>query len=305
MTDDTDSAECEGAENAVSLPLLDAFAALEAELTAKEDRIERLENELAADFLDPDGAEQPPDEGAAATDQGASPTAKASATRVSADQEPDGEPTAADVGPQPVRTASADSGDGATSGSADERSEATPDEQASEFGVTRETRSNLTGGSLASSPGPSGKRDSPGSDDTNSASREDEPHPDPTADRGERLSHMVRRAELPDEEEVVQTFVRGIDALDDVTRGMLAHYREVGDAVPVEAHVAAGGSGERQYAYARNRTLRKAGLIEHDGAGRYHSVLPDLVEEAFDGHADGETLTSAVSAIESGSHLDA
>jgi len=108
----------------------------------------------------------------------------------------------------------------------------------------------------------------------------------------------VRRVDRHDEDEVVETFVDGIDALDDVTREMLAHYREAGDAAPVDAHVAAGGSGERQYAYARNRTLRKAGVIEHDGAGRYRYALPDLVEEAFDSTVDGQAVADAVAAIE-------
>ncbi|MFD1567112.1 ATPase, partial [Halolamina litorea] len=64
------------------------------------------------------------------------------------------------------------------------------------------------------------------------------------------------------------------------------------------------GSGERQYAYARNRTLRKAGVIEHAGAGRYRYALTDLVDEAFDGTADGQTVADAVAAIESATDID-
>ncbi|MFC6736995.1 ATPase, partial [Halolamina salina] len=64
------------------------------------------------------------------------------------------------------------------------------------------------------------------------------------------------------------------------------------------------GSGERRYAYARNRTLRKAGVIEHDGAGRYRYALPDLVREAFDGNAAAGTVTDAVEAIETATDID-
>ncbi len=196
-----------------------------------------------------------------------------------------------------------------------------------EFGVQMEASSDLTGGSLGSStsdsePAPDDARgDSPAEeleDASEQAEASDSPPPeadstdspaveldgessrvDPTADRGERLTELVEETELFDEEEVVQVFVHGIEALDDVTRGMLEHYRTDGKLTPVDAHVAAGGSGERQYAYARNRTLRTAGLVEHAGAGRYRYRLPDLVSEVFAGTVDEETVADTVRAIES------
>ncbi|WP_435116135.1 hypothetical protein [Halolamina sp. C58] len=327
MTDDTDTDAHED-ERAVSLPLIDTFAALTAELDAKTDRIERLESELDRRYLDPDGDPEPDDApadestdetetrshedwdpatdpledtGAATADgdhEGVRPTVD-TAAGASHREEPTADAESAqsahtdeasrESGLSPVKTASA------SDASSTEASEGATDEA---FGVTMESSSDLTGGSLGSS-API-ERSAPERDD---ATDGDGQPPDPTADRGERLSRLVRRAELRAEGEVVEAFVEGIDALDEVTRAMLAHYREVGDATPLDAHVAAGGSGERQYAYARNRTLRKAGVIEHDGAGRYRYALPDLVAEAFDGNAAAGTVEDAVDAIENATDL--
>ncbi|MBP1987402.1 hypothetical protein [Halolamina salifodinae] len=331
MTDDTDTAEREDEAPAASLPLIDTFAALKGELAAKEDRIERLESELQREYLEPaeeaDGEAEPTEAAAESADSDASDDeprshedwepatdplndtgavegnsdhagVSAEAPTSAADADPtETEPgTAADdSGLKPVRTAgnrSADAGARNTSpGSATDEPAERPTER--QFGVTMQTSSNLTGGSLRSSANGvrAGRKEESGSDNGD--------RPDPTADRGERLSLLARRAEIRNEAAVVETFVSGIEALDDVTREMLAHYREAGDAAPVDAHVAAGGSGERQYAYARNRTLRKAGVIEHDSAGRYRYALPALVAEAFDGSADTETITDTVEAIES------
>lgn len=350
MTDDTDTAEREDETPAASLPLIDTFAAFEAELAAKEDRIERLESELQRPYPDPadeeseetrdhadsdaepatasaetaesDASESEPrshedwepatdplndtgssdgdDDQAGVTAEAATGATNAADATKTPDRDPPG--AADDSGLKPVRTA------GSRSRDAEGRTDATPESVASEsvdrsaereFGLTMETSSNLTGGSLRSST----KGTHAGKSDRESGSEERVNRPDPTADRGERLSLLARRAELRSEEAVVETFVSGIEALDDVTRRMLAHYREAGDAAPVDAHVAAGGSGERQYAYARNRTLRKAGVIEHGSAGRYRYALPSLVEEAFDGSADAETVADAVSAIESATGL--
>ncbi|WP_053947889.1 hypothetical protein [Halolamina sediminis] len=329
MTDDTDTEEDED-ERAVSLPLIDTFAVLTAELDAKTDRIERLESELDRRYLDPadgdpqtaasagetaddtetrthedwDPATDPlEDTGVATADgdhEGVRPTVDAAAESSQREaptadtergQSTHAGDTARESGLSPVKTASASDG-----GRTAESSRETADE---EFGVTMESSSDLTGGSLGSSAPV--ERSAPERED--SADGDEQP-PDPTADRGERLSRLVRRAELREEDAVVEAFVEGIDALDEVTREMLAHYREVGDATPLDAHVAAGGSGERQYAYARNRTLRKAGVIEHDGAGRYRYALPDLVGEAFDGNAAAGTVADAVDAIETATDLD-
>jgi hypothetical protein len=203
------------------------------------------------------------------------------------------------------------------------------DRLAEEFGITMETDSDLTGGSLGSSAGAaedtkehdSAERQFPGEDSgpepvADEASEvptdaENEPEAnaepsdgssDPMADRTEQLTELVEAAEMRDETDVVRTFVHRVRGLDDVTLGMLAHYREAEDS-PVEAHLAAGGSGERQYAYARNRTLRKAGLVEHVGGGRYRYRLPELVEEAFDPRVETGTLLDTIGAIEGATGL--
>jgi hypothetical protein len=361
MTDDTDHDEHDTEEPTVSLPLIDTFAALEAEIDAKSDRIERLESELDRGYLDPDGgtpespdtageedgldevprshedwepATDPLEETGAATaegdHEGVTPSVDSSGSEQEPATETDGddgtrtaesdEPgrsveaegdSAEDSGLSPVKTASSGQSGTTPDGQTVDPEETPPsaDEatESEEFGVTMDAASDLTGGSLGSSAGSTGSQ-SASADATAGEDSSDttagEALPDPTADRGERLSLLVRRAERPDEDEVVEAFARGIDGLDDVTREMLAHYRDAGEAAPVDAHVAAGGSGERGYAYARNRTLRKAGVIEHDGAGRYRYALPDLVAEAFEGNVDDETVADAVEAIESATDLD-
>ncbi|MFW5934916.1 MAG: hypothetical protein ACOCQL_03595 [Halolamina sp.] len=349
MTDDTDHDDHGDDGRAVSLPLIDSFASLEAELDAKADRIERLEAELDRRYLDPEEEAAGTDEKTASADDhaeteprspgdwepatdplretseptlrddhdGAPPAPEATASHQRASSAGSGPSKTADAddsGLAPVRTASSKRRDPPTVEPALD-----PDEPT---GVTMEAGSDLTGGSLGSSTDALSARvptaeqeaaaagtENSGADsddsaaDTDDATEEEMP-PDPTADRGERLSRLVRRAERRDADAVIDAFVEGIEALDDVTRGMLAHYRAVGDAAPVDAHVAAGGSGERQYAYARNRTLRKAGVIEHDGAGRYRYALPELVAEAFHGDADGRTVGEAVDAIERAAGLD-
>lgn len=347
MTDDTDTVEREETERACSLPLIDTFAALEAELAAKTERIERLERELATEARGADGSTKATAEPGTGRDRTDDPEPRShedwepeteplsNPSTPSADddragvapateatrEETESDPTepAGDSGLKPVRTASAESIDTAKR-KADETDEARTARE--EFGLTMEATADLTGGSLGSSTDEAfptttratsdeGASDSTCSDsagagdvDTEEVDAKERP-PDPTADRSDRLSRLVRRAELLNDEEVVEAFVRGVKALDDVTRGMLAHYCESDDATPVDAYVAAGGSGERQYAYARNRTLRTAGVIEHDDAGCYRYALPDLVAEAFDGSADSNTLADAVDAIESATDIDA
>ncbi|MFB6220359.1 MAG: hypothetical protein ABEH90_02875, partial [Halolamina sp.] len=207
---------------------------------------------------------------------------------------------------------------------------------AEQFGVVMETDSDLTGGTLGgttdedpvepSEDGSGGSSADEGTEPESAGGSEDRTDPeseaepdsdpntskdsdgrtiDPTADRVERLTELVEGPELRVEAEVVRAFVHGIQALDDATRRMLEHYRQAGDDSPVEAHVAAGGSGERQYAYARNRTLRMAGLIEHVGGGRYRYRLPALVEEAYDERIDDRTLANTVESIEAATSIAA
>ena len=112
------------------------------------------------------------------------------------------------------------------------------------------------------------------------------------------LSTFVAGTELRSREAVVTGFVDALEGFDEVTLGMLAHYREAYRATPVEAHVAAGGSGDREFAYARNRTLRRAGVIEHATCGRYRYRLAELLRRVYGDAADEQELAETLSVIE-------
>jgi hypothetical protein len=112
------------------------------------------------------------------------------------------------------------------------------------------------------------------------------------------LISFAEGTELRTREAVVDGFVRAIESFDDVTREMLAHYRDHSRSKPVEAHVAAGGSGERGFAYARNGTLRRAGVIEHTTSGRYAYRLPDLLRQVYGSAADEQELAETLAVIE-------
>jgi hypothetical protein len=79
---------------------------------------------------------------------------------------------------------------------------------------------------------------------------------------------------------------------------MLAYYRSNGPASPLDAHVAAGGDGDRTRAYGRNRKLREAGLVAHAGRGRYGYALRSRIDEAHDGRLDPTVLEAAVERVE-------
>jgi intein/homing endonuclease/TolA-binding protein len=98
---------------------------------------------------------------------------------------------------------------------------------------------------------------------------------------------------------VVRELKADIAAMETKTRGMLSYYREVGPGTPLNAHLAAGGDGNRKLAYAHNRTLRTAGLIEHVGRGHYDYRLRELLCEELDGVITEEQLDAHVEKIES------
>jgi hypothetical protein len=89
-----------------------------------------------------------------------------------------------------------------------------------------------------------------------------------------------------------------LDGFDAVTRGMLAHYHSQGIADPVTAQVAAGGPGDHKVAYARNRTLRKAGFVRHAGRGKYAYALPDHVRTEYAHRLHPDAFDEAVAAVE-------
>jgi len=88
-----------------------------------------------------------------------------------------------------------------------------------------------------------------------------------------------------------------LDALEPVERGMLAHYLRDGPGTPVEAHVAAGGSDDREIAYNHNRRLRQRGVVQHAGGGEYVASLPSLLAALTDGEMDDDERTAALSEV--------
>ncbi|MFC7077915.1 helicase HerA domain-containing protein [Haloarcula halophila] len=79
--------------------------------------------------------------------------------------------------------------------------------------------------------------------------------------------------------EAVADLAADIADLEGKTRQMLSFYVEQGPGTPLNAHFSAGGSGDRTAAYARNRTLRLRGLVEHVGRGSYDVRLDQLLDE--------------------------
>jgi len=110
---------------------------------------------------------------------------------------------------------------------------------------------------------------------------------------GERTISPIE--ELP---EFVGRVRAEIRMLEPKTRKMLAYYREQEQASPLDAHFVAGGSGDRTSAYARNRSLRTSGLIEHVGQGAYRYRLRELLAERADGDVEETDLDEYVAAIE-------
>jgi len=88
-----------------------------------------------------------------------------------------------------------------------------------------------------------------------------------------------------------------LDALEPVERAMLAYYLREGPAAPVQAHVVAGGTEDRELAYNHNRTLRQRGFVQHAGGGEYVAALPSLLAALTDGEMDDDSRTEALAEI--------
>jgi len=101
-----------------------------------------------------------------------------------------------------------------------------------------------------------------------------------------------------DESLVVRELKADIGAMETKTRNMLSFYREFGPTTPLNAHFAAGGDGDRTDAYAHNRALRTAGLIEHVGRGHYDYRLRDLLEAELGDHVDEDAIDARAAEIE-------
>jgi hypothetical protein len=113
------------------------------------------------------------------------------------------------------------------------------------------------------------------------------------------MRFAAEHVELGTREAMVEELVDRIESLPQTSRAMLRHYREVGVDGPVDAHVAAGGDGDRAHVYSRNRPIRRAGLIRHAGRGQYAYALPDLVREAYGSRIGEDELDETVREIES------
>jgi hypothetical protein len=195
------------------------------------------------------------------------PTAADESQRATADEDA-GRPTAADEGQRPVTV-----GD-----------ETDPTRDADATTATRDDGrggdATRTGGSAADD------RDDAVSD----ASRTDEtPASDP---------EDPARMPLGTRETMVADLGDRIADLGPTTTAMLRHVRRAGPVAPVEAHVEAGGNADREIAYSRMRTLRRAGLVDHVGRGEYAYALPALVREEYDDRLHESDLADVVRAVE-------
>ncbi len=105
--------------------------------------------------------------------------------------------------------------------------------------------------------------------------------------------------DTPDEEPLaVRELKAAIGGLDTKTRKMLSFYREYGPSTPLNAHFAAGGDGDRTLAYAHNRELRTAGLIDHVGRGYYDYCVADLLEEELGERVSDTVISEFTDTIE-------
>ncbi len=187
----------------------------------------------------------------------------------------------------------------ALEGTADEADEA----GATAGGTTEDTATGLEHDSkpdeARGESGPTEPSDVPGTDvgdDGWPESGDDAATDGPT--EGSTVETVVGASAPGFEREVVREVKATIRGFDDVTRRMLAHYRERGACDPVDAHVAAGGDSDRTLAYSRNRTLRQADLVAHAGRGRYGCRLAAHLREAHGDRLSESELADAVASVE-------
>jgi len=110
----------------------------------------------------------------------------------------------------------------------------------------------------------------------------------PVADRDVR----IRRSSDADRPSPVEQVADAMDDLDAVALAMTALYRDEGPARPEDVFREASGHADRVTAYAHNRALRRAGLIEHVGRGHYDFCLRDSLDAALSD--DNRTNTAGV-----------
>lgn len=112
-------------------------------------------------------------------------------------------------------------------------------------------------------------------------------------------NHDEKQQELLEDDPLaVRELKAEIGGLDTKTRKMLSFYREYGPSTPLNAHFAAGGDGDRTRAYAHNRKLRSAELIEHVGRGYYDYRLQETLREELDEPVGRRVLETLADEIE-------
>jgi hypothetical protein len=127
---------------------------------------------------------------------------------------------------------------------------------------------------------------------------DDDVEPVTRADVAESALRFDDAVELGTREAVIEELRGRIEALPELSRGMLRHYRREGVSDPVAAHIDAGGDGDSGHAYSRHRPIRRAGLIRHAGRGHYAYAVPDLIREAYADRLDEESVREVVRAVE-------
>jgi len=130
------------------------------------------------------------------------------------------------------------------------------------------------------------------------APTDDDVEPVTRADVAESALRFDDAVELGTREAVIEELRGRVEALSELSRGMLRHYRREGVSDPVAAHIDAGGDGDSGHAYSRHRPIRRAGLIRHAGRGHYAYAVPDLVREAYADRLEAENVRNIVREIE-------
>ena len=135
-------------------------------------------------------------------------------------------------------------------------------------------------------------------EDADAPPEDDDVEPVTRADVAESALRFDDAVELGTREAVIEELRGRIEALPELSRGMLRHYRREGVSDPVAAHIDAGGDGDSEHAYSRHRPIRRAGLIRHAGRGHYAYAVPDLIREAYADRLDEESVREIVRAVE-------
>ena len=154
------------------------------------------------------------------------------------------------------------------------------------------------GGAAADADSPASESDAGAPTGGDAGSPPDDVDPVTRADVAESALRFDDAVELGTREAVIEELRSRIEALPELSQGMLRHYRREGVSDPIAAHIDAGGDGDSGHAYSRHRPVRRAGLIRHAGRGHYAYAVPDLIREAYADRLDEESVREIVRAVE-------